>query len=186
MKKILLFAIILFATKQITAQQVFPIYNTDVKVDTIEVIQLNEAVVIGKRKWANDTSQYRYNQMKLYMKIVLPYALEAANLFNEIDNASTTMTDGQRRKYARSREAELKKKFSKNLKKLNVYQGKLLVKMINRLANTTCYDMIARVHNPVRAGIDQMWARANGINLNEDYKPENNRDFEKIMKGFGY
>jgi Domain of unknown function (DUF4294) len=168
------------------AQQIFPTTIKETQADTIEVIQLNEAVVFGKRKWDNDTSRYRFNQMKAYMKIVLPYALEAAKLFNEIDSVSVNMTDGQRRKYARSREAELKSKFSSKLKKLNVYQGKLLVKMINRQTKHTCFDMIATIHNAVRANIDQGWAKLNGINLNENYNPDHNKDFERIMRGFGY
>jgi hypothetical protein len=186
MKKIFTLLFIICCAPILFAQQVFPTTTAETSGDTVEVIQLNEAVVLAKRKWDNDTTRYRYNQMKAYMKIVLPYALQAAALFNNIDSATKDMSASKRRKYARSKESELKGKFSSQLKKLNITQGRLLVKMINRFTKTTCYGMIATIHNPVRAGIDQGWARLNGIDLNEHYKPENNRDFEKIMRSLGY
>jgi hypothetical protein len=154
--------------------------------DTMENIQLNEAVVVAKKTYSNDTARYRYNQMKSYMKIVLPYALEAKKLYDEIESKSATMSNSERRNYIKTREKEIKNVFGDRLKTLNITQGKYLIKMINRLTGSTCYKIIADYHNPVRAAYHQTWGKLNNINLNETYIPANNRDFERIMKNFGY
>ena len=62
----------------------------------------------------------------------------------------------------------------------------MLVKLINRQLNITCYSILKELKNPVSAAYYQSVARLNGINLNEDYDPEENRDLEMIMRGLGY
>ena len=40
--------------------------------DTMYNVTLNQVDITGERKWANDTARYRYNQMKYYVKTILP------------------------------------------------------------------------------------------------------------------
>ena len=49
-----------------------------------------------------------------------------------------------------------------------------------------CYDIVKELKNPVTAAYYQTWARLNGINLNERYKAENNKDIERAMRSLGY
>jgi Domain of unknown function (DUF4294) len=180
--KIILIALVFILNKNnISAQQIFPTYKV-VNGDTLKEVQLNEATVVATMYFNNDTTRYRYNQMKYYMKIVLPYAKQAVTLFNELDSITNTMSGGTKRKYIKSREKEIKSQVEDKLKSLNITQGKYLVKMINRNAKRTCFDIIKYLHNPIKATAYQAWARLNGIDLNENYNPDNNRDFERIMK----
>jgi hypothetical protein len=185
MKKLVYFTISLFCfTAQVNAQQLFPAYK-DVEGDTVRVIQLNEVVKVSPMYFANDTARYQYNQYKYYVKSVLPYANKAVALFNNIDSVTKNMNNSERRKYVRSREKEIKTEFEDQLKKLNITQGRILVKLINKKANRTCFNIISYLHNPIKANSYQAWAKVNGMDLNEDYDPKKNPELERILKKLG-
>jgi hypothetical protein len=184
MKIQLTLIIALFILTNAKAQQLFPTFKV-INGDTIHQIQLNEAVIVGKRAFDNDTARYNFNQMKYNIKMVLPYAIEGIKVFREIDSVSFNMSSGDKRRYIKSREKEVRAKLEDKLKKLNITQGRLLVKIMNRQLRTTCYETIKYLHNPVKAAAYRSYAKLNGIDLDENYDPEKNKDFENIMRRFG-
>ena len=176
-----------FLSLESLGQQLFPTIPKDnSSKPSQEQIQLNEAVIISTRLFLNDTSRYRYNQMKHYVKMILPYVDTAVTMFNEIDRHTADMSKRNKRKYIRSKEREIKTNFEDRLSSLNITQGRLLVKLINRQLSVNCYDIVRELKNPITAAYYQSVARLNGINLNEDYLPEENRDLEMIMRTLGY
>lgn len=182
MKKILLLAG-LFVSVTTQAQQMFP---TQSKEEPNLQVDLNEVTVVDHRIFKSDTLRYRYNQMKYYVKTILPYLDEAVKLFEEIEVNTQHMSKKERRKYIRSREKDIKEKFEDRLANLNITQGRYLVKLIHRQLDINCYDILKDLKNPVTAAYYQSWAKLNGINLNEDYKAENEPDLERIMRSLGY
>jgi hypothetical protein len=181
MKQIYLLLTSLFCFSNIVKAQAYK----DSESDTIQVIQLQEINFKATMKFSSDTARYNYNQMKFYVKSVLPYANKAVALFNEIDQATVNMSNGERRRYVKSREREIKSEFEDQLKKLNVTQGRLLVKLINKKSNRTCFNIISYLHNPIKANSYQAWSKLNGIDLNEDYNPMENVNLERILQKLG-
>lgn len=176
-----------FFSSVLHAQQLFPtMLKGKPNGGGSEQIQLNEVVVVSRRTFTDDTARYRYNQMRHYVKMILPYVDTAVNMFHQIDEATRAMSKRNRRQYIRSQEKEIKEHFEDRLTALNITQGRLLVKLINRQLDRTCYTIVRELRNPVSAAYYQSVARLNGINLNEDYDPEANRDLEMIMRGLGY
>ncbi|HNB81749.1 MAG TPA: DUF4294 domain-containing protein [Chitinophagaceae bacterium] len=165
------------------AQQLFPLQGKDSVGDGI---QLNEAVVVSTRLFTNDTARYHYNQMKHYVKMILPLVDTAVALFRDIDDHSQHLSHRNRKTYIRSRESEIREHFDDQIRRLNITQGRLLVKLINRQLDQNCYHIVRELKNPLSAAYYQSVARLNGINLNEDYDPEENRDLEIIMRNLGY
>lgn len=184
--KYLLFFLICGSAATMQAQQVFPTASQDKKSESDYRVQLNEAVVVDTRIFANDTLRYHYNQTKYYVKIIMPFANAAVKMFNEIETATLGMNKRERRRYIRTREDEIKVNFEDQLKNLNITQGKLLIKVINRQLKRNCYDIVRELKNPITAAYYQSWARLNGINLNEAYDPEQERDLEMILRSLGY
>jgi hypothetical protein len=182
-----LFVFLLFVSCQTFGQQIFPTVSKT-GTDTIKEyqVQLNEVVVVDSRIFANDTLRYEYNQTKHYVKMILPYVDAAVKMFNEIDIATIDMSRREKKKYIKTREQEIKEKFEDRLKNLNITQGRLLVKILNRQLSISCHDIVKELKNPITAAYYQSWARLNGIKLNENYKPENNRDLERILRSLGY
>lgn len=184
-KKIILFVFV-FSCYNMVAQQLFPTITKDSSSPPQYNVQLNEAVIVGNLLFANDTDRYHYNQLKYYIKTVLPYVNSSVKLFNEVNEATANMNHKNRKKYIRSREKEIKNNFEDKLKSLNITQGRLLVKLINRQLTMNCYQIVKELKNPITAAYYQSWARLNGINLNDDYNPDENRDIERVMRNLGY
>ena len=186
MKNILFTLLFLFSILESSAQQMFPTISKDDKDPPAYHVQLNEAVVVATQVFANDTDRYHFNQLKHYIKTVLPYVNASVSLFDEINHATVNMNNRNRKKYIKTREKEIKVNFEDKLSSLNITQGRLLVKLINRQLTSTCYDIVKDLKNPITAAYYQTWARLNGINLNEDYKPDDNKDIERAMRSLGY
>ncbi|HOZ51889.1 MAG TPA: DUF4294 domain-containing protein [Chitinophagaceae bacterium] len=185
--KLSLVFLFFFVCIEMNGQQMFPTISKDAQSKPPEEqIQLNEAVVVSTRLFTNDTTRYRYNQMKHYIKMILPYVDAAVSMFNEIETSTNDMSKKNRRKYIRSKEKEIKVNFEDKLSSLNITQGRLLVKLINRQLENNCYSILKELKNPITAAYYQSVAKLNGINLNEDYKPEENRELEMIMRNLGY
>jgi hypothetical protein len=64
-------------------------------------------------------------------------------VINEINARLMSISQQEKRKdYIKSREKELKKEFTDPLTNLSVYQGKVLMKLINRQTGNNCYELI--------------------------------------------
>ena len=156
--------------------------------DTILVVNLKEAEVTGTRLWENDTLRYRYNQMKSYVKVILPYLDEATLLFTEINNKleDEHLSKRQKRKYIKSKEGIMRERFEDKVKNLNTTQGVLLIKLISRQTHLNLYEILGKFKGNFTAIRWQAWARVNGFNLNKTYNPAEEINLEHIMEGLGY
>lgn len=139
-------------------------------------------------QFLNDTDRYRYNQMKFYVTTILPYLDAATKLFKEVDHKvhEEGISRKERRQYVNSREDDVRTEFEDRVKKLNVTQGKLLVKLIARQTELNIYEMLQEFKNPLTAIKWQTWARVNGMNLDRKYVPDEEKDLENIMYELGY
>ncbi len=156
--------------------------------DSLIMIRLSEVDVTSQRQWENDTVRYRYNQMKHYVKIVMPYVNAGTKLFNEL-NAKVNdpnVTKRDRKAFVNSKEAELRSRFENEVNRLNETQGVLLVKLIARQTGVNIYGMLDEFKNPFTAMKWQTWARLHGFNLNKRYDPNDEPMLEHIMEGLGY
>src|SRR5688572_21416380 len=72
-----------------------------------------------------------------------PYARIAGATINDINtNLAAVKSKKDRKTYIKTREKELKKQFTDPLSDLSVYQGKILMKLINRQTGNNCYEII--------------------------------------------
>ena len=55
----------------------------------LELYSLPRVTVDAKRNWANDTVQYKYNQMKYYVTTILPYLNAATAMMEELNQQRT-------------------------------------------------------------------------------------------------
>eukprot|EP01030_Chromulinospumella_sphaerica_P011898 gene11898-biopygen10383 len=126
--------------------------------------------------------------MKFYVTTILPYLDAATKLFKEVDHKvhEEGISRKERRQYVNSREDDVRTEFEDRVKKLNVTQGKLLVKLIARQTELNIYEMLQEFKNPLTAIKWQTWARVNGMNLDRKYVPDEEKDLENIMYDLGY
>jgi len=110
------------------------------------------------------------NRLRNAVYVTYPYARKAGYIINDINAKLSVIHDkSDKKKYMRSREQELKKEFGDPLKNLSVYQGKVLMKLINRQTGNNCYDIIKEYKGGFNARIFQTVAFVFGSNLKQDY-----------------
>jgi Domain of unknown function (DUF4294) len=124
-----------------------------------------------------------WNRLRNAVYVTYPYARKAGYIINDINNKMVGMESGSdRKKYIRSREKELKKEFADPLKDLSVYQGKVLMKLINRQTGNNCYEIIKEYKGGFNARIYQTVAFVFGSSLKQSYDPsDEDRDIESIV-----
>lgn len=180
MKRLILLIALFFTVKEADAQDVMGGYMLDT------IYMLPDVQV--RDRFKNDTDRYRYNQLKFYVTTVLPYVNAATKIFREVDMKLNEQGVGRKEKraYVNSREDEVRLQFEERIKKLNVTQGRLLVKLIARQTELNIYQVLKEFKNPMTAVKWQAWARMNGMNLDKVYDPEEEHTLERIMEDLGY
>ena len=127
-----------------------------------------------------------YNRLRNAVYVTYPYARTAGAIINEVNYRLKDVSNKKdRKKYIKSREADLKKQFSDPLSNLSVYQGKVLMKLINRQTGNDCFDIIKEYRGGMNARMYQTVAFFFGSSLKQDYDAQNNpvdRQIESIVK----
>lgn len=128
----------------------------------------------------------KYNRLRNAVYVTYPYARTAGITLNDVAAHLATLTSKSDRKdYIKSREKELKAQFSDPLTDLSVYQGRVLMKLINRQTGNNCYDLIKEYKGGLNARMYQTVAFFFGSSLKQDYDfntDATDRQIESIVK----
>ena len=171
-----LFIFSLLATSGANAQQ--GIYDTIIHEaviyngDTIEAKTLEPVQLYARLTEAQMSALAKYNRLRNAVYVTYPYARRAGMIMNDINFHLKDIDDRQKRQaYIKTREKELKKEFSDPLTNLSVYQGKVLMKLINRETGNNCYDIIKDYKGGMTARFYQTVAFFFSSNLKQPYDP---------------
>ncbi len=124
-----------------------------------------------------------WTRLRNAVYVTYPYAKAAGRIMNEINTRLVNVTDKkERRVIIRSREKELKKEFTDKLTKLSIYQGKVLMKLINRETGNNCYEIVEEYKGYLTAAFYQGVAFIFGTSLKQSYDAKGSeRDMETIV-----
>jgi hypothetical protein len=163
-----------------TIQVPFIVYEGD----TMIYRELEMVLVFGRMSEEQKEKFRKWTRLRNAVYVTYPYAKKASYVFNEINFQLARMPDKKQRKaYIKSREAQLKKEFADPLTKLSVYQGKVLMKIINRETNNTCYEIIEEYKGNFSAKFWQTVAWVFGSSLKQEYQPRGtDAEMEMIVK----
>ena len=104
----------------------------------------------------------------------------AGYIINDINSKLAGIKEKSKRKeYIKTRENELKKEFTDPLKELSVYQGKVLMKLINRQTGNNCYNLIEEYKGSFSAHFWQTVAFFFNSSLKQPY---NAKEDDKIIE----
>ncbi len=142
---------------------------------------------------SNLTAKQRWTRLRNAVFVTYPYAQRAGIVFNDIEKHIANSPDKSYvSKYINSREKELKKQFTEPLSNLSVYQGKVLMKLINReTGGTNCYDILKQLKGGFTARFWQTVAFFFGSDLRQPYDPrgqdaEMESIVQEVRKMYGY
>lgn len=127
-----------------------------------------------------------WTRLRNAVYVTYPYARIAGATINDINkNLENVSNKKERKAYIKSREKELRKQFEEPLTNLSVYQGKVLMKLINQQTGNNCYEIVKEYKGGLNARLYQTVAWFVGGNLKQDWdlaKNKMDRQIESIVK----
>ncbi len=127
-----------------------------------------------------------WNRLRNAVYVTYPYARVAGATINEINTKLEGIeAKNMRKSIIRNRERELRDQFTEPLTNLSVYQGKILMKLINRQTGNNCYEIVKEFKGTFNARLYQTVAFFFGGNLKQDWDLAQNRtdrDIESIIR----
>lgn len=127
-----------------------------------------------------------WTRLRNAVYVTYPYARIAGATINDINRSLEKVESKKERKsYIKSREKELRTQFEVPLTNLSVYQGKVLMKLINRQTGNNCYEIVKEYKGGLNARFYQTVAWFVGGNLKQDWdiaKNKMDRQIEAIVK----
>ena len=126
-----------------------------------------------------------WNRLRNAVYVTYPYARIAGATINDINAQLVNIPSKKKRKeYIKTREKELRKQFTEPMENLSVYQGKVLMKLINRETGNNCYEIIKEYKSGLTARVYQTVAFFFGSSLKQDWDlaDKTDRQIENIVK----
>jgi len=142
-------------------------------------------------RWMRDKMK-EWTRLRNAVYVTYPYAKEAGKVINEINAKLAGVTDEKiRKKVIKEREKDLRNTFASKLMNLSVYQGRVLMKLINRETGNNCYEILKEYKGGFDARLYQTVAFFFGSNLKQTYDPTGDdlelenivKDVEKLYRG---
>jgi len=193
-KSTLLFAVILTANSntvfaQTSLTDTITTYAVVYNGDTIEAKTLSAVDFYARYPYGKKSP---YSRLRNAIIVTYPYALRAGYVMNDINDKLVAIKEKQERKaYIRTREKELKKEFTDPLTNLSIYQGKVLMKLINRQTGNNCYEIIKEYKGGLTARFYQTVAFFFSSNLKQPYDREGEEMvmehiLQEVCRTYGY
>ncbi len=147
-----------------------PVGTIIYKGDTIPAQTLEWVWVDGYFSPAQRKKKAEWTRLRNAIYVTYPYARRAGAIINDINAKLARIPNkSDRKSYLKTREKELKTEFADPLSDLSVYQGKVLMKLINRQTGNNCYELISEYKGSFTARFWQTVAFVFGSNLKQSY-----------------
>lgn len=159
---------------------IFPLH------DSILHVNLREIEIIRPYQFKNKRQEKKYGQLEMDVLKTYPLALIVGSEVNLVNSElDSVYTDKSRRKtYIKWYQNYVYKTYMDSLKKLNLQQGRLLLKLIHRETGKTPYELIKSYRGGFNAIFWQSAAFMFGANLNSSYNPEDDAMIEHIIRRY--
>ena len=152
--------------------------------DTIEAKTLENLFLYSHVSAANMSAKAKWNRLRNAVYVTYPYARRAGAVLNDMNTKMANMNDKSARKdYIKSREKDLKREFTDPLTNLSIYQGRVLMKLINRETGNNCYEIIKEYKGGLVARFYQTVAFFFDTSLKQPYDAKgDDAEIEKIVQ----
>ncbi len=148
--------------------------------DTIYLAYLRDIWVFPPYKFVNIKQEKFFWKTVKDVKRTLPYAKLIATELNKANQKLLLLSDSKEKKrFMAEFEKSAFKKYEKDLKKMTVPQGRILMKLIDRECNKTTYDLIKAYKGNFTAFFWQGIAKVFGSDLKSEYDSKGN---DKIIE----
>lgn len=148
-------------------------YMTEVDGETVPMIVLNEVYCYPPLVFKNKKEEEFYWRTVRDVKLTLPYAkLICSTLLETYEYIETFPNVQEREAYLKRMEGAIFDQYKPVLKRFSKRQANMLCKLIKRETNQSGYNIIKAFLGSFRAGFWQTFGRFFGVNLKNDYRPD--------------
>ncbi len=153
--------------------------------DTLAIIELEEVRIYKSSDFDYLSYKRRDKRLVRNVKKAYPYSKIAGIKLKELDEElAKIQSEAKQKEYIKNAEKEIMNEFEKDLRKLTITQGIILVKLIDRETGLTSYEVIKDLKGGFSAFFWQGIARIFGNNLKAEYNPEGeDAMIEDIVRG---
>lgn len=146
--------------------------------DSIAVVH-----ILPVRKYARKKDMRRYAKLIRAVKKVYPIAQEAKREMALMGEELRRLPSKKDRElYTKGIQKMIIKKYTPVLKRMTVYEGRVLLKLIDRETEYTAFEIVKEFRGGFVAGFWQAMARLFGNNLKLEYDPDgSDRMLEQIV-----
>lgn len=157
--------------------------RTVVNGDTVLHYWLEPVLVTAKPVFKNRRERIRYTKLRRDVLKVLPYAKYAGAKYRQMEaELQYVDSEKERKEIIDAVEEDIKDNFRKDLSKLTIRQGTILIKLIDRETGRTSYVLLQELKSKLTAFMWQSIARIFGHNLKDHYNPEEEAEVEKVIR----
>ncbi len=126
--------------------------------------------------WAN------WTRLRNAVYVTYPMARSAGIVMVDVNkHLENVNSRSERKAYIKSREKELRAAFGDKVSDLSIYQGKVLMKLINRQTGDNCYEIIREMKGGFTAGFYQTLMFFAGTSLKQAWNPSEDK-FDKQIE----
>jgi len=141
--------------------------------DTSLHMKISPIIIYPKRIFKNKRERRKYNRLIRNVKKVYPYSIIIKNIFVETEFVLDNMENNRKRKkYLRTKEKELKRKFEGVIRNMTYSQGRILIKLVDRETSHTSYELVKHFKGGVAAFFWQGIAKIFQTSLKYEYDPD--------------
>lgn len=142
--------------------------------------------ILPVRTYARRRDMRRYARLVRAVRKVYPIAQEAKREMALMEQELERLPSKRDRElYIKGIQKMIIKQYTPVLKKMTIYEGRVLLKLIDRETEYTAYEIVREFRGGFVAGFWQAMARLFGNNLKLEYDPEgNDRLLDQIVRAY--
>ena len=130
----------------------YRLLTTIVNGDTIPLVNMSGVEIVAPLSPEAAAKMQAYLKLRRDVLRAYPYAKLAAVQLRFInDSIAKIPNENQRKKFVKATEKDLKEQFEKDLKKLTVTQGRILIKLVDRETGSTSYALVKELRGSLQA-----------------------------------
>jgi hypothetical protein len=151
----------------------YKLLATIVNGDTIPLVNMAQVDVVGPLSEEASANLKAYLKLRRDVLRAYPYAKLASNELKFInDSIAKIPNEKARKQFVKQREKQMKADFEKDLRKLTLTQGRILIKLVDRETGSTSYQLVKDLRGSLQAFFWQGLAKLFGSNLKTEFDSE--------------
>lgn len=151
-------------------------------VDTILKKSLPQVDITQRGTLRTPEEEEAYQKLKRRVIKLYPYALMAKQIYETSAQATSNMSNKEKRSYLKTKEKELRDRFENEIKALYTTDGPVLVKLIHRETNKTTYELLRESKSWFNCVFYQFAAKNHGYSLKDTFDPIVDKDIENMVQ----